>query len=79
MNLTCILDKTEPGIARVWVYDKGHQDVLGRYIVSKVMNCPNGKVRFTATDYKREKSARNYAIKWLANRVATFRGKDGAK
>lgn len=57
------------GVAGVVIYDKGHVNLLGRYVVAKSMRLPNGKFRMHQTYYCQRPAAFNYAKKWLAERA----------
>ncbi len=58
------------GVAGVTVYDKGHDDVLGRYMVAKTMKLPNGSYRKTDRDYHQRPAALAHARKFLEARAA---------
>lgn len=83
MNWTVIFRDAVPACAGVTVYDKGYRDVLGRFVVAKVMKLANGKSRVTQTYYFQRQPALNYAVQFLKQRAAKFNREyvpgDGAK
>lgn len=60
------------GVAGVTVYDKGHGDILGRYVVAKTMKVSSGPNRIKQTDYRQAPAAVNYAKKFLRDRAKKF-------
>ncbi len=57
------------GVAGVTVYDKGHNDILGRYCIAKTMRLPNGKIRTTQTNRCQRPAAIRLAKKFLTGRA----------
>lgn len=70
MSFEPIFRDAVSGVAGVTVYDKGANDILGRYCVAKSMKLPNGKVRTTQKNYIQRPAALNYARKFLRSRAS---------
>lgn len=71
------------GVAGVVVYDKGQNDILGRYCIAKSMTDKRGYFRTTQTNACQRPAAIRRAVKWLNKRAAmagtTYTPGDGAK
>jgi len=56
--------------ARAIIFDKGEQDILGRYVVAKYMRGPDGQFRNKQTNYRQRPAAIRYANAWIEERRA---------
>lgn len=66
---TVIFRDAVPSVAGVTVYDKGHTDILGRYVIAKVMKV-NART-LTKQSYRSQRpAALRYAKKFLTERAA---------
>lgn len=70
------------GVAGVAVYDKGHNDILGRYVIAKHMKCGNQN-RMTQSNRSQRPAALRLAVKWLESRAVkagtSYTPGDGAR
>jgi hypothetical protein len=57
------------GVAGVVIYDKGHNDNLGRYVIAKNMKLPDGQFRHTQTNRCQKPAALRYAKNFLTERA----------
>lgn len=72
MNWTVIFRDAVSGLAGVTVYDKGRSDVLGRYVVAKVMKMANGRNRCTQSYRFQRPAALRMASRFLKERAEKF-------
>lgn len=57
------------GLAGVTIYDKGANDILGRYCVAKTMRVASGRVLTKQKNYVQRPSAIRYAKRFLSERA----------
>ena len=70
MTWTTIFRDAVNAVAGVTVYDKGQTNILGRYVVAKMMRLANGQTRWTQTNYSQKPAALAYAKKFLQERAS---------
>lgn len=72
MNWKCIFKDCVPSVAGVHVFDKGHADSIGRYVVAKTMKLLDGRTLTKQTDFFQRPAALRYANRFLTERAAKF-------